>query len=233
VRSQTGRVVGEFVHRLVRVVHPVDERPFEAESTRRRGQPLLAGRVEAFEGVTAIERHEFITRVVVRRVQAHRQREGQSLRGQSLDGGRDAHGGDGEVARRHGAVLVQALDHCDSDWIVGERLTHPHEDDVGQPPRRGGACGVHDLLDDLTDTELARETRLARGAERAAHRATRLGGDAHGDAIGVAHQNRLDGGAVVQTKHPLARGAEIAGDLVGHFERRRKLVGQALAQGLG
>ena len=71
--------------------------------------------------------------------------------------------------------------------VIVERLAHPHQHDVGQPPRRlaGGAgpfaVGVaqrHELADDLGRREVARERLRAGVAEPAGERAADLRGEA-------------------------------------------------------
>ena len=44
-------------------------------------------------------------------------------------------------------------------------------------------CQKRDLVDDLGGLEVAQEAQLPGGAERAAHRAAGLAGDAHGGAL--------------------------------------------------
>jgi hypothetical protein len=58
----------------------------------------------------------------------------------------------------------------------------------------GGECAadVQHLRDDFPGGEVAHETHLARGAEHAAHRTSRLGADAGGEATLVFHQHGLD-----------------------------------------
>lgn len=109
--------------------------------------------------------------------------------------------------------------------VVGERLPHPHEDDVAEPSppsteARAG-CQYH-LLDDLSCGELPGETHLARCTKAASHGAARLTGDASGQAVPVAHQDGLDTGAVGGRLHPLDGGAAVALHLVDDSEGRRE-----------
>ena len=62
----------------------------------------------------------------------------------------------------------------------------------------GRVLRAHDLLDDLAAVEVALEAGLAGRAERAAHRAPGLRRDAHGRAVGAAHEHGLDLRAVVR-----------------------------------
>jgi hypothetical protein len=71
---------------------------------------------------------------------------------------------------------------------VEQRLAHAHEHDVGQAPAAIGAsrrAAVADLVDDLGRGQVAAEAELAGRAERAAHGAAALAGDAHGVALAV------------------------------------------------
>ena len=100
---------------------------------------------------------------------------------------------------------------ADDRLVVGHRLAHAHEDDVGDPARPAGdlAAGERpragdDLLDDLGGRHVALQPALAGGAERAGHAAAGLRGDAHRDPVGVAHQHRLDQRAVEEPPQRLA-----------------------------
>jgi hypothetical protein len=88
---------------------------------------------------------------------------------------------------------------------------------TGQRPGAGD-----DLLDDLGGAHVALQAALTGGAERAGHAAAGLAGHAHGRAVGVAHEHRLDQGAVEELPQHLARGA-----LVGlHGAQRGHQLGQ-------
>ena len=56
-----------------------------------------------------------------------------------------------DVAGRQAEVVVDALDRGPRAVVVGERLAHAHEHDVGQAPLRRARprAAAHDLLDDL------------------------------------------------------------------------------------
>ena len=70
--------------------------------------------------------------------------------------------------------------------------------------------------------EVALEAGLAGGTEAARHRAAGLGRHAHGRAVGVVHQHRLDERAVVQAPQPLDRVPVVAHRLGGLLQRRRE-----------
>jgi hypothetical protein len=113
----------------------------------------------------------------------------------------------GEVAGRHPEVAVDALDgRPHVAVVVGERLAHAHEHDVGHPPIDARARRrAHHLLDDLADGEVPLEAGLAGGAEAARHGAAGLAADAHRRAVAVVHEHRLDAAAVVELPQELHR----------------------------
>jgi hypothetical protein len=175
-------------------------------------------------------------------VQRHGQVDREVLGGQAADAGDDADRRHGEVPGRDPEVGVQALDGAPQPLVVGQRLAHPHEHDVRQPPGPAGPAlrrpggrppGPHDLLDDLADGQVAVEAGLPGGAERARHGAAGLGADAHRRPVGVVHEHGLDAGAVGQPPQPLHGVAAVA-DRRRHLgQRRGQLGGQAGPHGLG
>ena len=137
--------------------------------------------------------------------QGHRQ----PLTGEPADEGNEAHGGDGDTASRQAEALRgrvnEPMEGADDILVVDHRLTHAHEDHVGQSGRPPGQLpggrglgGVAHLLHDLPGGQVAGQAHLTGGAEGAGHAATGLGGDAQGGALLVAHEDALDADAVVQ-----------------------------------
>ena len=132
--------------------------------------------------------------------------------------GHQPDGGDGDAARGHaepvGGRVGEAAYGADDGLVVGQRLAHAHEHDVGDAAGAAGhlaagqrpGAGDH-LLDDLGGGHVALQPALAGGAERAGHAAAGLAGDAHRGAVGVAHQHRLDERAVEEPPQRLAGGA--------------------------
>ena len=122
-------------------------------------------------------------------------------------------------------LLGDATDRRQHPGVVGQRLPHPHEDDVGQPvaplvaQRRRRAAH---LLQDLRGRQVAGQSTLPGGAERARHAAARLRRDAHRVALRVAHQHRLERGAVDGPPQCLAGLTGVAGDLAGCGQQRRE-----------
>src|SRR5579875_3690959 len=76
---------------------------------------------------------------------------------------------------------VERLNGAQRGSVIGERLAHAHENDVGHVLVRGveQSREVQYLLDNLARREVAPEALLAGGAEAARHGAASLGGDAN------------------------------------------------------
>ena len=95
-------------------------------------------------------------------------------------------------------------------------------------PEEARARTGDDLLDDLGGRQVAGEPFLSGGAERAVHAAAGLARDAHGHPAGVAHEHRLDEGAVVQLPEELDRVAVLRRQAAHLGEQGRE---EALRQG--
>ena len=157
------------------VVDPADQRPLEGQAPPRRLQVVRAGGHEHVERVAPVQRDELVAEPVVGRVQGHGQVDRQRLAGQPPDAGDDADGRDGQVPGGQAQVVVQPDDGLPDPVVVGHRLAHAHEDDVGQPPGPGRLDRPHHLLDHLAAVEVALEAGLPGGAEAAGHGAARPG----------------------------------------------------------
>jgi hypothetical protein len=131
-----------------------------------------------------VERHEHVAQRVAGGVERDRQRELWTEPGEAADAGDHARGRYRDVAgaEPEPTRVVQGLDRGQHPIEVEQRLAHPHEHDIGQPPAidREAARGAADLVDDLRNGQIAPEPELAGCAERAADRATRLARDAQG-----------------------------------------------------
>ena len=92
----------------------------------------------------------------------------------------------------------------------------------------GGGRGLAHLLDDLGGGQVALQTALAGGAERAGHAAPGLAGHADRRPVRVAHQHGLGAGAVVRRPERLAGGAVVAGQLLHRGDERRQQRGEGL-----
>ena len=198
------------------VVDPVDHRPFDGEAPPTGRHVLGAGLGQHGEWVASVDGYQLIAQHVVGGMQRDGQVHREGLGGQAADAGHDAHRGEGEVPGRQAHIAVQADDRAPDPVVVGQRLPHPHEDDVRDPSRGGLPHGDGDLLDDLALRQLALEARLPRGAELAGHGTASLGGHADGHPIRVVHQHRLHLSTVAERPQPFRRLA-VVGRLTGHF----------------
>ena len=140
-RRQLGRVA-------VPVVDAVDHGPLDGEAAAAGRHVVGTGSGQYVERIAAVDGHELVAQRVVGGVERDGEVHGQGLGGQAADAGHDAHRGEGEVAGREAHVAVQPFDRAPDPVVVGERLPHPHEHDVGDPPGRAARMAT-DLLDDL------------------------------------------------------------------------------------
>jgi hypothetical protein len=211
------------------VVHITDEAPLDADPPAGP-VPVAADRVlELGDRVGPVDRDELVAQLVGGGVEADRQRDREPDVGEPVDArhepdrrDRDAPGREPEALR-----VVEPAHRRQGRRQVGQRLPHAHEDDVGHVVGRvgrqlvGGDAAAaqrrvahHHLADHLAGGQLATEARLPGGAERAAHRATGLGRDAHRGPPRVQHQDGLDGLAVGVAQQQLV-GVPVVGDPVG------------------
>ena len=190
--AQWTGVVGQSGRVLRPVVDVVDEGPLEGEAPTGGGDVRLAGIGQFSQWVAPIQRDQLVAQVVVRRMQRHRQVHWQPLGGHPTDAGHHADRRDGEVARRQPEVAMETLDGRPRSVIVGQRLTHAHEDHVGNPAVAGFDLGPHNLFYDLAGREVAVEAHLAGSAEAARHGASGLSADTHRGTVLVVHEHRLD-----------------------------------------
>ena len=73
--------------------------------------------------------------------------------------------------------------------VIGQRLAHAHEDDVGQRVKLGQA---EDLVHDFGHGKVLLKALFARGAEKTVHLAAYLRGDTQRGAFLVGDVGRLD-----------------------------------------
>ena len=188
------------------VVDAVDHGPLNGETPAAGGHVVRTGGGQHVERIAAVDGHELVAQLVVGGVERDGEVHGQGLGGQAPDARHDADRREREMAGREAHVAVEPRDGPPDPVVVGQRLPHPHEDDVGDPPCRPGLPhGDGNLLDDLALGQLALEPGLAGGAELAGHGAAGLGGHADGHPVRVVHQDRLDLGAIVERPEPLGR----------------------------
>lgn len=114
--------------------------------------------------------------------------------------------------------------------VVGERLSHAHDHDVGYFAE---FSREKILGDDFVGRKRADHAARAAGAERAAHRAAHLGGNALGEAACGGNENRLDAVAVVKADEQFRRSVFGARRVENFGVRERKFRFQGFAEILG
>src|SRR5262245_19049398 len=81
---------------------------------------------------------------------------------------------------------------------VGQRLAHPHDDDVAEPLVAGQqALEAEHLLDDLAGRQIPLDAVQAARAKNAAHCTADLRADANAAALAIAEEYTLDPPAAV------------------------------------
>src|SRR5437870_7127823 len=192
------RVEGDQVHLDAKPVQQVDEAAgvrvgivlageehvLEGDALAARQRQLAAGAQERRERKAAVDGHQTVPLRVGRRAERHGEVDAR-LGDETRDGGREADrrdrdppGGDG-VAPFGGEDLEGGLDRS----VVGERLPHAHEDDVGERRRGREIDPGTRLPTDLGGTQAADEPHPCRRAEAAAHAAAGLARDAEREAV--------------------------------------------------
>src|SRR5439155_16659471 len=168
----------------VGIVLAGEEHVLEGDALAARQRQIAAGSEGRRERKAAVDGREGVPWWVGGRAEGHGEVDAR-LGDETRDGGRepdrrhrDAPGGD-RVAPLGGQDIEGGLDRA----VVGERLPHAHEDDVGER-RRGREIdpGTH-LADDLGGAQVADEPHARRRAEAAAHGAAGLARDAEREAV--------------------------------------------------
>src|SRR5438445_3242576 len=168
----------------VGIVLAGEEHVLEGDALAARQRELAAGPQERRQREAAVDGHQ----AVALRVGRGAPRTGEvdaRLGDEARDGGRDTDRRDGDPPRRDGVAPLgaQDLEGGLHRSVVGERLAHAHEDDVGERGRgRELDPGPH-LPDDLGGPQVADETHAGGRAEAAAHAAAGLARDAEREAV--------------------------------------------------
>ena len=173
-RSATRAVASSYVS-----FTPVDHHVLVAHAAARRRLVLGRGIHDRRDRPAAVERHEDVAERIARGVERDRERVLRRDVRQPPDPRHDARRGERDVARAEPepARVRDRLGRGEHAVQVEERLAHPHEDDVREPPAAGGepSRGGPDLVDDLGRLQVALQAELAGRAERAPDRAARPG----------------------------------------------------------
>ena len=166
---------------------------------------VIGGSVQHFgHGPAVIHRNQGVSKLIVGGVQGNRQGDREVFVGKLADHRGHPHRRYGHIALRY----PKPLGHGGGDLphrghhplIVRQRLPHAHEHNVREPISLGrhGAGRRPNLVDDFPGGKVTVQPRLAGGAEWAGHAAPRLGGNAQGGAVGVAHEHGFQQGSVMQ-----------------------------------
>src|SRR5438034_8418915 len=215
----------------------------EGDALAARERQRTAGVEERTQWVAAVDGHQ--PRAL--RVGGGGERHGQvdaRLGDQAPDHGDEADGGDRDAPGRDRVAPLggQDVERRAHRLVVGERLTHAHEDDVRERARRGErAAGAH-LAHDLGGREVAHQAHARRRAEAAPHPAAGLARDAErepvaraGLALELRDEDALDrggtrGALTREVEEELPRAVRGVGDEDGGEAAEREVGGEPGAQ---
>lgn len=226
--------VAECVHLGVGVVDAFNHGEFVGWPSTSLLGVQLQRLMEANERVLLNARHELVSGALDGRVK--RNGKGELFRqiGKSANVGNDSAGRHRKVTRAN-IEAVLAVEHAEGAHRfveVGKRLSLSHKDDARNTLAKVSAH-VNNLVDHFLRGKRARKASKAGGAERAAHVATGLRGDANRKAIARGHSNRFDGNAVGELEEVLSRA--ILRNLFDHlcWHSEDEVLGKLLAERFG
>mmetsp|Transcript_10933 Transcript_10933/g.45924 ORF Transcript_10933/g.45924 Transcript_10933/m.45924 type:complete len:441 (+) Transcript_10933:2307-3629(+) len=208
---------GERLGVLRRVVHARQQGVLERHAAPRRDEVLLAVVQQVVQRVRLGARDERLAQRLVRRVQRNRQRALQLRGGEPLQTPAHAHGAYGDVPGADTHLAVQRVVRAKHVRYVQQRFAHAHEHHV-RDARPEVLLERNHLVHNLVRRQVPGEPPLARGAERAAHGAADLRGDARGEPVlavlrgGDAH--RLHHAVVREPEQQLGGAVGGGGDVV-------------------
>src|SRR3989442_1388215 len=216
-RSHRARVHHDHVGRLAE-----GHRPEAARLEHRLELPgvhLVEPAAERLDAPRTVDRHELRSDLVGRGVERDRQVHLEVLATELLDPGHEPHGRDGDPPRRVAEAELgvgEDPERLDERRVVGERLAHSHEDDVGHPLATvAEPVGGEDLAQDLGGGQVPLETHHTGQAEPTLEPAADLSGDTEGEAVVVGHEHRADPAPVAQTEDELSAAVLGGGDALG------------------
>lgn len=127
---------------------------------------------------------------------------------------------------------VEHTQRLDGFVEIGEWFSLPHEDNAGDAFAEV-PTNVDNLIDDFLRSERPGESRETRCAEGASHAASRLGGNAHGQAVARRHTDGFHGDTVWKLKEVFA--GPVFRDLFDGFDGNSEgeSFGKGFSQGLG
>jgi len=157
------------------IVGSAEQHVFVGHFTPGLFKPIIPGG-EHFLDRNAFHRgHQLVALLLVGRVQRDRQLEARLLRSQLSQSLGLAHGRDRDLARADAHLVVHGIERAQQIGLIEQRFAHAHHDRAGERTERASADV---LLEDLVRREIAHQSQLSGGAERAADRAAHLRGDA-------------------------------------------------------
>ena len=215
-----------------RVVDAPDDRVLEGDDALGGVGVVRTRRQQLVDRPALVDGHQLGPQLVVWRVKRDGELKLDAFGGELLEARDDAAGRKGDVA---GAEVrtpagVDELQCAERLVVVGEGLAHAHHDDVGDFAE---GASRHVLGDDFVRRQRADDAARTAGAERAAHRAADLGGNALGEAPGRRNEHGLDGIAVLKADQELLGSVRRLGDVEDLVFRNRELGFQRLAEVLG
>ena len=156
---------------------------------------MPGGAHDVRERISAVDGHNARAQLVRRRVQGDRERNWDAFVREPFDARHDARGRErhAPIAEPQNIVLMQQTQCADNVVVVFERLARAHDDDGidARPLLPEKISDADRLRRDLPARQIAHEPVQCRGAERAAHRAARLRGDADRVPVRMPHEHRL------------------------------------------
>ena len=191
---------------LGRLVDAIEQHVLESHPLADREREAAAGGQEILDGPALIHRHEALPHRVRRGVERDRQVDLQLFLGELLHPADQPHRrhGDPPGGVAEGAGMDQEPERLNGGLVVGQRLAHAHEDEVGDARSRvEGPAHRRQLADDLSRRQVANEAHGPGEAERAGEAASDLDGEAEGEPVPVGHEDGVDPGAVGQAKDEL------------------------------
>ena len=140
-RRESFQVVGQVPGIVVAVVDPRDQNIFHEQNVAPGQRVVPQGLLESRQVVLPVDRHQTAARLVVGRVQAHRQLELGPVQGrQAPDAVHPPAGGDGDAAFGdiQAALVFQNANGLDHILEIVQGLAHAHEDHIAhvQVPAR-------------------------------------------------------------------------------------------------
>ncbi len=145
------------------IVDAIDQDVFEGDHPPvGEGEPS-AGRHQFLQRIGPVDGHERASGFIIGGVEGDGQVQRHVL-AKAVDGGHKPRGGkrDPAVGEVESLLVHQVADGLDHGVVVGQRLSHAHEDDIGEPIGLShGAFDENDLLQDFRGGQVSREPALS------------------------------------------------------------------------